>query len=597
MRIAFLTCILFLSLSTAAQTSWYVDQEKGSASNDGKNPNSAFNAFDLALDNVQPGDTIFIIGEYHNASYDPDYTYGLPDDAQLWNGENSINVSGLHGTESARITITSYKGFPDRPAVIRGDGANLFRVRNSSYLIIKELELEGEVNRIPLSTAEALQFVYIIADENLTGTLTDPAPEDIKHRDEEGSDPSGIYPDETYPDISTENVKRPSYVDTRGLYMSAVDHIEITGNIIHHTPGVGLRVADGKYITISGNEVHNCSRKSYSGTHALVVTKTHAVADGDTAVLISNNKVHHNYNEIFSWTPAKTIINPRIDEGKGISLQRNNTDEWLNGGGRIIVVNNICYWNGYAGVHSNGGHRIDFINNTCFMNSYTNTVTYAGTDMQAGNNIGISAQGGADIKMINNISVVDADWGGYALSAGGVASGLIVENNIIFGMNGTVSTDPDVNAVEENTKIADPMFVDAPAGYRDENYGFDLRLKEGSQAIDFALKNYAPETDFYGKKRDRMPDAGAIEYLNQSGIEDNIYGSIKVYPTFFSNEITVEWQTNGKMHIGLFDLSGKVIFRETVRTGERKIRIYAGYLKRGGYLLKAGNRSFKLIKK
>jgi len=596
MKISIILFIVFSCQILTGQTSWYVDQQNGSPSNSGQTPEMAFNEFDLALDYVQPGDTIFIIGEYHNTSYDPDYTYGLPDDAQLWNGENSINVSGLHGTESARITITSYKGFPDRPAVIRGDGANLFRVRNSSYLIIKELELEGEVNRIPLSTAEALQFVYIIADENLTGTLTDPAPEDIKHRDEEGSDPSGIYPDETYPDISTENVKRPSYIDTRGLYMSAVDHIEITGNVIHHTPGGGLRVADGKYITISENEVHNCSRRSYSGTHALVVTKTHAVADGDTAVLISNNKVHHNYNEIFSWSPAKTIINPRIDEGKGISLQRNNLDEWIAGNGKIVVVNNVCYWNGYAGIHSNDGYNIDFINNTCFMNSYTSTVTYAGTGEQGGNNIGISAQTGGNIRMINNISVVDTDWGGFALSAGGVTGTLEAVNNIVYGINGKLSSDPDIVAVEVNTKVADPKFIDAPAGYMDENYPFDFRLNSGSPAIGYADKNYAPLNDYAGNLRDSVPDAGALEHIVQSGIEDDIYNDIKVYPTVFTNSIKIERQNSYPLKIELFTIDGQKVKEEKMEPGELFRNINVNGLNRGMYLLKTGSRSFKLIK-
>ena len=90
-----------------------------------------------------------------------------------------------------------------------------------------------------------------------------------------------------------------------------------------------------------------------------------------TKINILRNKVHHNYNEIYSWAPTKTIITPYIDEGKGISLQRNdiddnntptdNTDDtgWLRG--RFLVANNVCYFNGYSGLHSNDGTRIDFI--------------------------------------------------------------------------------------------------------------------------------------------------------------------------------------------------------------------------------------------
>lgn len=235
------------------------------------------------------------------------------------------------------------------------------------------------------------------------------------------------------------NVSRPSYIDTRGLFLSNVHHIDILDNTIHDTPGTGLRVADCEDINIIGNEVYNCSRKSYSGTHALVVTKaTSTRTTDDYRIKILRNKIHHNYNEQYSWAPTKTVITPHIDEGKGISLQRNqttyNTDgsinvNWENG--RILVENNICYFNGFSGVHSNDGDRIDFINNTCYFNSYTKSIT-EGITSSNGGNIGISAQGGSDIKIINNISIIDKGLSKSAISSNLTASdGLVVENNII----------------------------------------------------------------------------------------------------------------------------------------------------------------------
>ena len=598
MKVVFTISFIFLCHILAGQTSWYVDQQNGSSSNNGKTPESALNKFDDAAASVNPGDTIFIIGEYHNKSYNPDYTYTVPDDSHLWNSENSISVSGLHGTSSAYITITAYQGFPDRPTVIRGDGANIFRVRNCSFLRIVGLEIEGEVNNIPLSTAKALQFVYIIDDGNLSGTVTNPAPSDIKHRDEEGSDPSGIYKDETYPDISNENVKRPSYTDTRGMYFSSdINNVEIINNTIHHTPGVGMKVADGRYVKIAGNEIHNCSRKSYSGTHALVVTKTRPVASGDTSVIIRNNKVHHNYNEIFSWAPGKTIITPRIDEGKGISLQKNNLDEWINGGGRILVVNNLCYWNGYSGVHSNDGHKIDFINNTCFMNSYTNSVTYAGTDNVGGNNIGISAQKGSDIKIINNISVVDTDWGGYALSAGNVASGLMVESNVIWGINGTVKQDGDITAVDVNTKNANPLFIDAPETFQDDTYTFNLGLNSASPAIGYANAAYAPATDFNRDVRDNSPDAGALEYQGTNSINDTPGNkTLTIYPNPFKDKIVAELQTPEDGNLMLFNVAGQAILSRKIVSRMSLIEIDASFLKAGIYILKFNNHTNKIIK-
>ncbi len=586
--------ILLSGLSLIAQTGWYVDQELGNDSNNGRKPEKAFQSFDKAADKANPGDTIFIIGEYHNTSYNPNYVYNSPDDAQLWNAENSLLINGLSGEPDKYIIITSYKGFPDRPAIIKGDGANIVRIRNCSYLKLIDLNIKGEVERIPYSVAKALQFIYIIVDENLVGTPTDPAPEDIRHRDEEGSDTTGIYEDETYPDISDKNVKRPSYTNTRGIYLSTnVNNIEIINDTIQFIPGMGVNIADGKYIKIIGNVIHDCSRRCSVGAHGFAITKTKPVNNGDTSILISRNTIHHNYNEVYSWVHTKIIIKPRIDEGKGLSIQRNNSEEWINGNGRIVVVNNICYWNGYSGLHSNSSYKVDFINNTCFMNSYTNTITYANTDSIGGSNIGISVQKGGNVRMINNISVIDTDWGGKALSAANISNGLFVKNNIIYGINGTVSRDPDITAVEINTLEANPHFIDAPYIYENEEYDFNFGLESNSPAIGYADILYSPAYDFHNRLRDSNPDAGALEFFSTSKIHNKTEEKIKVFPTLFKNFIKIEKQNNEPLNIQIYSIDGKKVLDSKITSNTK---IYTDYLSPGIYILKAGTNSFKLIK-
>ena len=46
------------------------------------------------------------------------------------------------------------------------------------------------------------------------------------------------------------------------------------GSHVHHMPGGGVRFAHSEFVDIIDNEVDNNSRKSYSGTHGLVVTYT-----------------------------------------------------------------------------------------------------------------------------------------------------------------------------------------------------------------------------------------------------------------------------------------------------------------------------------
>ncbi|MCH2224591.1 MAG: T9SS type A sorting domain-containing protein [Crocinitomicaceae bacterium] len=525
-QLVLLVLSILFNTTGNTQVIYHVDQVNGDNSNNGITSSSAFQSIDSAIDVVNPSDTILIMGMYTNSSYNSAYTYSSEHDPHLWHAENAIKINNLHGNSAAYITIKAY----DNSTILKGDGANIFRVSNSSYLRIEDFEIEGEVQNIPLTTANALQFVYIDVDNTVDSN--NPTALEIKYRDQDcisNCTVDTVVNGEIYSDISSMNIARPSYIDTRGLYLSNVHHIDIINNVIHDMPGGGLRVSNCEDINIRENEIYACSRKSYSGTHGLVVTKaTSTRTTDDYRISIIRNKVHHNYNEQYSWSPSKTIITPHIDEGKGISLQRNQTTNSINWDhGRILVENNICYYNGFSGIHSNDGNRIDFINNTSYFNSYTKSIT-EGITSNNGGNIGISAQGGSDIRIVNNISIIDKNLSKSAISSNlTAADGLIVKNNIIYGtdLNGvtdTISEDSDISILQVNTQKIDPLFV-APLN-------FDFSLQQNSPAINTASVLEAPVTDYFGTNRDMNPDIGAIEYSNISGLEGNSYSFISIYP-------------------------------------------------------------------
>ncbi len=546
---------ILLTAFTFSQTTYFVDQQNGNDSNNGTSDLTAFETVGEAVNQVIPGDTVEIIGEYANVSFNPSYVYINDHDPHLWHAENSVRINNLDGAPGQYITFRAH----DSNTILKGDGGNIFRVTNSSYLRIEGFRIEGQVESIPLSTANALQFVYIDADN--TVDPFDPTAAEIYYRDEDcinNCTPGAVVDGEEYSDIGSWNVNRPSYVDTRGLYLSNVHHIEIVGNTISNTPGTGLRVADCEDILISQNEVFACSKRSYSGTHALVVTKaTSTRTTDDYRIIIERNKIHHNYNEQFSWAPTKTIITPHIDEGKGISLQRNETTYDGNGAinvnwehGRILVENNLCYFNGFSGVHSNDGNRIDFINNTCYFNSYTKSIT-EDTTSNNGGNIGISAQGGSDIRIINNISIIDAGLSKSAISSNLTAGeGLVVQDNIIYGtsqagVTSSINEDADIVAVQINTQMIDPLFVDP--------LNFDFGLQASSPAVGMADDTFAPAIDYTGMPRDNNPDIGAIEFFDPVSV-----------PTIEAN--------SQKELVKIIDLMGR---ETTLRTNTPLIFLYA----------------------
>ncbi|QUE53154.1 right-handed parallel beta-helix repeat-containing protein [Luteolibacter ambystomatis] len=435
----------------------------------GTSPANPFATVAYAAGRVAPGDEIVLLpGTYRNP------TYGQTP-LDIWKLEETVRVNNLNGTAAAWITIRAQT---PGTVLMQGDGDAIFQLRNSSYVRVSGLTIEGEVDRIPVVLAKQYQFAYKDAD----GV--------VRYR----VDPS--LTDEQIAALTNLPVldfaQRPSYFSTTGLLVQNSHHVEITDCTVHHLPGAGVRLQGIDHTKALRNTVHDCSRRSAVGTHGFVVQGgTNLLNDGftGTRIELSANTVYDNYNEIYSWSELKTFINPQIDEGKGLTVQK--TTAAISGWniGRILIANNVCDGNGFSGIHLNGAQRVDIVNNTCFNNQRSGS----------GPNTGISVQDGADVTVRNNITVAVNDFGGRALSAGST-TGLVVENNVV---QGTVT--PEISAVAVATVSGDPRFVDASARV--------YRLRPDSPAIGLALPAYAPSVDHDGAARTPPPDAGALEFI------------------------------------------------------------------------------------
>ena len=600
MRTHLITMVhILIAMNLFSQTNHYVDQVNGTTSNDGLTPATAVGLTangtipNAVLSTIAPGDTIFFMGEFKNVSYSSASPIGVPvDDPRFWHGENTLRFSNLNGAPNNYITLKPY----DNTTIFHGDGGNIIRFQNCSYLKIDGFHVEGEVNNIPLSVANLLQFVYIF---DTAVDITDPTPAEIHFRDEDcvsNCTPGAVVDGEIYSALNPSEVYRPTYYDTRGVYLSNVHHIEILNTHIHHMPGGGLRVSDCEDILIQGNEINDCSRRSSGGTHGLVVTKaTSTRTTDDYRIKIIGNKVHHNYNEQFSWAPDKIVVTPHIDEGKGISLQRNQTVpgiDWENG--RILIANNICYYNGFSGIHSNDGERIDVINNTCYFNSYTKSITeWTGVVDPNGGNIGISLQGGEGHKIINNISIIDNNMTRSAISSDISTTDtavLYVKDNIIYGVSGPIQENTNIAAIQINTQMVDPQFTDPT--------NFDFTLLNSSPAIDSGDEAYLSNidsVDYFGNPRNDL-DIGAIEFQTPASItefEDKL-SSLYAYPNPTNNILNVIGK-NPLESIEIYSVIGELISH--IEVDDAFCQLDLSHLTDGVYIVQTKSESIKIIKR
>ena len=434
---------------------------------DGGEGNSATNPLngDLVkfIKTLQPGDTLTIMGELSNLSYNSSYSFESVEDDQLWKGGNTLTVSSLHGEPGKPITIKGRAG-----SVLKGDGNNIIRVMKSSYIRFYKLEVYGEVDNIPYSTAKALQIAYKDADGA------------VRYRVDPTLSDEEIAAFDNLPKLK--NIKRPSYTDTRGFYASECHHISVEQCHMHHTPGNGLRVSYSEYVDLLDNEVNDCSRKSYSGTMGVTPTYIQDKIEDDPVGIyrlrVLRNNVHHNYNEIWSWHPLKPFIHTKIDEGKGISCERCNT--WENGG-RALFAGNVVHWNGYSGLNCNDSSNLDFIGNTAYMNSYTASVwAVEQTGKKAtGSRIGITLNDGSSHRMYNNIAVCDTDVQGICLGAFRDTV-MTADSNMQFGI-GDLSLKIDDRKDFSYANVATRQYLEDPK-FKDPKNG-NFRLKWNSPAL------------------------------------------------------------------------------------------------------------------
>lgn len=425
---------------------------------------------------VKAGDHVYVrAGTYRNIDFN---------DGDIWEGTNAVIINS-NGTADQYITFEPYQ---NEKVIIEFDDNYGVLIRNASYIIFRGFEIKGMNDLITYE--EAIQWWGIYKDTN--NVIHDLAVE----LGIDPSDKSLLGSDIPKPDLIS--VKRPNNFTGKGLVAFESHHIIMENNIVHDTPGSGIRVQRSDYCTVRNNEVYNCTFYTPAGVGAITVAESQTMPGDesmDLKIQIINNSVHDNQNKLVSWHPNKTFISFVIDEGSGIFLTRNSSTEpdvYNYDFGSILIANNLSYRNGASGIVCHFTNNVIIEQNTVYENGQNNT----------GNPGGIGINNSDNVTVRNNIAFALPNK--FALGkVGGVITNITIENNIVFNKNGTEETTKNIGT--EGWIDTNPFLI-APWQDNFRPSSFSPAVNAGSTAINQTI-------DFYRNARqDTMPDIGAIEF-------------------------------------------------------------------------------------
>ena len=119
-------------------------------------------------DLIDPGDTIYIVGEYNANGYDADFysTWnGDVSDSYLWDNRPALKISDLVGTEADPIVI---KGWDSNSRIINDDTAVL--IENSQHVHVRGLEIDGSVDDVSFAYAKPFHFLYRVSKNDYSSS-------------------------------------------------------------------------------------------------------------------------------------------------------------------------------------------------------------------------------------------------------------------------------------------------------------------------------------------------------------------------------------------------------------------------------------------
>ncbi len=302
-----------------------------------------------------------------------------------------------------------------------------------------------------------------------------------------------------------------------GIYLQNCNHVTVRGCYTFNTGSSGIKLIHCTDTVVDGNEIDwGCQ----GGAEENITVKI----DSDR-IQVSNNYIHNSRDEGIDIKEGARNVRVFGNLIRDVERQGLYTDAWNRETFNIVFSGNVvrdCGFGLAAGSETGGLlHDVSFVNNiVCNCE---------------GPGLVVASWGRGDehpmdgVRFINNtLYKAGTRWGGAAALDDGQAKNVIVRNNIFADCGaptGLARNVPEGWHYDHNlftakgpgqgtdAVIGDPRFVDAKA--------CNLRIQEGSAAVDAGSPDDAPALDIDGQKRPagKAVDIGADELSNAEPVE------------------------------------------------------------------------------
>ena len=569
MKYLSLSFLCFILTSIIYCQDYYVD-DNGSDSNPGSE-SLPFKTINKAVEFVEAGGTIYVMdGIYSDQSAGVPIVSFYEDSSQqdsagnnyVYSNGNNLNNPHVVTINKSGNEIDGYitlKNYPNHnPKIIFNGQGGIKLGPNANYIIVEGFEVEGPSQSITYNQAIMNRRNRITLKESIN-----------------------------------QNNNNYSYFSGKGIWGGYDDHhhIIIKNNIVHDTPGSGIRFNDSDHVTIENNTVYNTTWWTSSASSAIVFAETISTSEEDNTdeikMIIRGNTVYNNWNRIpFYMSSFPDNAQPpsgnygnasysTILDGQGLYVTRSDP----NYNGTFLFENNLCVNNGKNGINfdrSNGSSAI-IRNNTIYFNGAHDLVqdisaSVEGNPRHGGQKVaGIKANFVKNVTVVNNI--VETRYNNYsALELFNVEGSRFVNNNIFVKGSISWGENNPSNMIDVSPEFVNPTDLSDDASTMSDWETYmdtaDFSLQSTSPAINAGMPEYSPQIDILGNSRPILPK----NIQSSSSFETSFDGWAKWSNDVSNNDILLSQQESKygnkshkvvgrtkNWHSSKFDLSNLVV--------------------------------------